>query len=288
MVESIGELRKICESLNPSNKKYPLVYWRKISIYFTKLLLYTSISANQVTILGALIGVIGGTMLAFGNWYTFTGALLLHLHLIFDCVDGEVARYRKGESLTGTYLELLCHQIVNPLVFMGISFNLYNVFHDPKVFIFGFSAILSRMLMGFAEGCKVQVAFSEWFRARNRSGENTNKRQLRGHGKEDKTPPASDSDEKTYLASRSQVLYKISRIIFNFHGQTMRNNFILLASLIDMAIPLVMIGPLEVNLMYIVLVFYGTFSHLLWLALVSLAVKTKSYDKLYSSLFNAR
>jgi len=286
MVESLKELRKICEGPDPLNKKYPLVYWRRISIYFTKLLLYTSITANQVTILGALIGVIGGTMLAFGNWYTFTGALLLHLNLIFDLVDGEVARYRKGESLTGIYLELLCHHIVNPLVLVGISFNVYTVFHDPTVFIFGFSAIFSRMLMSLAERCKVQAAFSKYLRAHARvRGENADKCQLGGQCKDDKIPPASDSDEATYLASRSQVLYKISRIILHgLHGQTMRNNLILLASLTDMVIPLMMIGSLKLNLMYILLIFYGTFSHLLWLALVFLAVKTKSIDKLYSLL----
>jgi len=289
MVESIGELRKICQGADPSNRKFPMVLWRKVSIYFTKLFLYTSITANQVTILGALIGVIGGTMLAFGNWYTFTGALLLHLHLIFDCVDGEVARYRKGESLTGAYVELLCHHIVNPLVFMGFSFNVYNVFQDPKVFIFGFSAILSRMLMSIAGRCKVQAVFSEYVRAHSRSGQDANKFQLRCHGKEDKIPPPSDPDEKTYLASRSQVLHKISHIIYIcIAGQTMRNNFILIASLIDMAIPLIIIGPLKLNLMYILLIFYGTFSHLVWLSLVFLDVKTKSIDKLYSMLFNAR
>jgi len=283
MVEPIGELRKICQNSRKYAKKYRMNPWRKVSIYFTKALLYTNITANQVTILCALIGVLGGILLAFGNWYSIAGALLLHLHVIFDFVDGEVARYRKSESLTGIYLDLLCHHIVNPIVFVGISFNVYNVFHDPNVFIFGFSAILSRKLIVLTRQCKFQAIFYGYFY--HRSGENVNKRQLRGQGKEGKIPPASDFDEKTYLASRSQVLYKISHITLILQGQFMRDILILLASLTGMAIPLTMIGSLKLNLMYIVLIFYGTFSHLLWPALVFLAIKTKSIDKLYSLLF---
>ena len=232
------------------------------------------------------MGVIGGTLLAFGTWYTFTGALLLHLSFVFDLVDGEVARYRKSESLTGIYLELLCHHIVNPLVLMGISFGVYNIFHDPKVFIFGFSAILSRKLVDLTRQCRFQAVLSGYFH--HRSEENANKCQFRGHGKGDEILLVYGSEEKTYLTSRSQILYKISHIVLMLHGPVLISPIILLASLTDMVVPLMMIGPMKLNIMYVVLIFYGTFSHLVWLGLMFLTVKSKSIEKMYSLLLRAR
>src|SRR3989344_2789913 len=68
MVESIKELREIC--YKGSKGRRPLyMEWvtMKISIYVTKLLLYTPIRADQVTISMILLAIIGSVFMAFGN-----------------------------------------------------------------------------------------------------------------------------------------------------------------------------------------------------------------------------
>jgi len=283
MVESIGELRKICaKSHDPDEKRYLLIFWRKISIYFTKLLLYTSITANQVTILGTLVGIFAGVLLAYGNLYTLIGALLLHLSFIFDLVDGEVARYRKSGSIIGIYLELLNHHIVIPFVLICISFMVYDVFHDPKVFIFGFSAVLSQWLIMIVREGKYITVFLQHKATKERSS----KDHPRVYYKEKISPGVLFEEEKIYLTSKSHIIFKISKIILESHGIILTSNIILFASLIDMAIPWIVIWPLKLNVMYLFLIFRGTFSHFLWLGLMFLTVKTKSLDKMYSLLFN--
>lgn len=142
MVESIKELRAICQSENPPHGYIKHVS-RRISIYTTKLLLYTPITANQVTLLWILLGVASGILFSFGNyWYSIVAALLINLSEELDYVDGEIARYRGMSSPLGQYLDRLGHVIVYPTLFMGISYGVYNNFHNPIIFIFGCLAFL--------------------------------------------------------------------------------------------------------------------------------------------------
>ena len=141
MVESIKELKKICQKGN--DNWYDRYFIRKISICITKLLLRTEVTANQISGLSILIGIIAGIFFVFGNyWYTLAGALVLVLSNIVDCVDGEIARYRKSASIAGKYIESLNDYIVHPFIFVCISFGLYNIFNNVFIFVLGFLIVL--------------------------------------------------------------------------------------------------------------------------------------------------
>jgi len=279
MVESIRELRETCRSPNAERERsISMVLGRKVSIYFTKLLLYTNITANQTTVLDVLIGIIAGMFLVYGNrLFTLIGALLLQLYFIFDLVDGEVARYRKSSSLTGVYLERLGHYIVPPFIFMCIAFGLYNTFEDIWIFALGFSASLSLMLLKLVQECKLLVVLYP---------------RLNPHYQESVAKISeikakkSEHEEQIYLASSSPtIMYNTIRLSYKFF--TNWHNVIFVASLVDMIVPVMMIGSLSLNTMYVILFLYGIFSPFVWIGWMFLAVKTKSPDKLYHSLFDA-
>jgi len=67
--ESIKELRKICQESRYENEGgmpwFERIFFRRISIYFTKLLLKMGISANQATLISFFIGIIGGSFFCF-------------------------------------------------------------------------------------------------------------------------------------------------------------------------------------------------------------------------------
>lgn len=90
--------------------------------YITKLFLYTNLTPNQITIvwffmqLAALPLVLKGTY-----WSILAGTALFQFATIIDCVDGQVARYRKTSSLMGTYLDQFVHNITNPAFFICLS-----------------------------------------------------------------------------------------------------------------------------------------------------------------------
>ena len=166
MVESIKELKKICQKEN--DNWYGRYFVRKISIYITKLLLKTEVTPNQISGLSILIGIIAGIFFVFGNyWYTLVGALLLLLSNIVDCVDGEIARYRKSASVAGKYIESLNDYIVHPFIFVCISFGLYNIFHNIFIFVLGFLIVL----FSYTPSCLIDIIFQnniKFFRPQKR------------------------------------------------------------------------------------------------------------------------
>lgn len=138
MVESIRELREICGS----KKKQPLymeLVSMKISIYITKLLLYTKISADYVTMSMIVLLIIGSIFMAFGSlWSILVGILIIHFTIILDNVNGEVARYWKEDGLIGTFLEQVYHNIAVPLVFFMLAFGVFLRTGYAPILIFGF------------------------------------------------------------------------------------------------------------------------------------------------------
>ena len=148
MVKPIKELRKICSS----KKKQPLymeLVSMKISIYITKLLLYTGMSADYVTLTMILLLVIGSIFMSFGDlWIILTGILIIHFTIILDNVNGEVARYWKEDGLIGTFLEQVYHNIVTPFIFLALSYGVFLKTNFPSAIIFGFlCAIFGRPLV---------------------------------------------------------------------------------------------------------------------------------------------
>lgn len=110
---------------------------RKISIHITRVLVKRKISPNQVTLTGFLITILAGVFLFFGEPpYLLIGAVLLFLGDIFDCVDGEVARYGQSESLVGAYLDELTGLIKPIYVMIALSFGIYNSLHNVTIFAF--------------------------------------------------------------------------------------------------------------------------------------------------------
>ncbi|MFH0868040.1 MAG: hypothetical protein V1831_01895 [Candidatus Woesearchaeota archaeon] len=140
MVESIKELRKIC--YKGSTKKRPLymeLVTMKISIYVTKLFLYTPIHADHVSMLMVLLILAGSGMMAFGSiWLMFIGATLMHFTVVLDNVNGEVARYRKEGSLMGSFLEEFYHTISIPFIFFSLGYGIFLHTGIELALLFGF------------------------------------------------------------------------------------------------------------------------------------------------------
>lgn len=142
MVESAKELREICYA-NSKGKRplYMELFTMKVSIYVTKLLLYTPIRADQVTISMMLISIIGSALLATGILkYMLIGILIIHFTIILDNVNGEIARYRKEGNMTGTFLEFFYHEITATLLFFSAAYGVFLQTGSKSVLIFGFLA----------------------------------------------------------------------------------------------------------------------------------------------------
>lgn len=142
MVESIEELKKICHN-NARFTDRPWWYrlYRTTSIRCTRLILLSGIkiNPNYITLLEVIIGITGSLLLLSSHPILLTvGFVFLFTAYLFDCMDGELARYYKEFSSAGSYLDEVGHAIVDPLLFTVLALNIY--FHSPSTLV---------MLMGF-------------------------------------------------------------------------------------------------------------------------------------------
>jgi len=281
MVESIEELRKICQSIDKKKESlsYSVIFARKISIYFTKLLLYTNITPNQVTLLCTLIGMVACLFFVNGNpWYMIIGALLLELWYIFDHVDGEVARYRKNTTLTGVYLDFLSHYIVHPFIFVCASFGIYNVFNDVRVFVFGFSAALSMALIDLTKDCVYKAVLVTYilpeYEANNPQKPHKNAAKIK-----------ENKNQKGQVRMSSPTLYETAQFVIAFFRIPRIMHIILIASLLNLAIPQIAIYTFEFNTLYIILLLQGVITPIIAVGIIAFYVRNKFTEELYYSIY---
>ncbi len=165
MVESIKELRKICQQPPPELPFLTKIYNRTVkflSIYMTKILIYTPITANQLNFIMFIMALVGIFLLSTADYfYVILGVIILHFEAFLDAVDGEIARYRKQQSPLGAFIDQLINSPIESLAFLAITINVYRTNSSLSVIIFGFLASIFMILTGVIKKFKHEVVFME-------------------------------------------------------------------------------------------------------------------------------
>ena len=92
-------------------------YQRAISPYLTLILLRLGASANQVTLLMIATGIGAALVLLIpGLPGGILAVLLGQLQMLWDCCDGEVARWRQTSSPAGVFLDRVGHYATEALI----------------------------------------------------------------------------------------------------------------------------------------------------------------------------
>ena len=120
-IRKIGQPREILATHSP----YSIHVLRKVSPYFTKFFITHGITANHVSILGILIGILSAIMFFSGTPLMLVGCLLYQLWNLFDSIDGEIARVTDTKTLSGKYLETIGEAIAECcfVLFLGIGLS---------------------------------------------------------------------------------------------------------------------------------------------------------------------
>lgn len=145
----IQEMREVCQQrrLNAKGKMVWAGHWfntlfvRHFSIYITWLFVKMGISANAVTFLMIPMALIGVALsVPHVLWVNILGFFLLILAEVFDCVDGEIARWMKKSSLKGLYLDLVSHVLCNAPLSIMCALHLYVLNGQIRYMILAFFA----------------------------------------------------------------------------------------------------------------------------------------------------
>jgi phosphatidylglycerophosphate synthase len=98
------------------------LYQRRISPYLTRVLIGTAITANGVTVLMILTGAAAGAALLLpGLVGAVLAALLGQLQMLWDCCDGEVARWRETFSPVGFFLDKVGHTVAESAIPLALG-----------------------------------------------------------------------------------------------------------------------------------------------------------------------
>lgn len=93
------------------------LYQRRLSPYLTRILIGTSLTANAVTVLMILTGAAAGIALLLpGLLGAVLGAFLAQMQMLWDCCDGEVARWRGTSSPAGMFLDKVGHYTAESVI----------------------------------------------------------------------------------------------------------------------------------------------------------------------------
>lgn len=256
MVESIKELRKICQK---PLKEYNLLregIWRIPSIYITKLMLYTSVMPNQVTFFMIFCGFFATFFFSLGNYWSFVvGALVLEFVYVLDGVDGEIARYRKISSSTGVFLDLVSHISNTAIPFIGLTIGLYKINLGLKVAVFGLLASTFAVCNFDVQLLKHHVIFKELIKY------------AKGEKSYKKISAKRIKPEEKLKENFFKQFFK--RLIIPFYDVFLITQIIMFAAIFDK--------------LYWVLVFYGLTFPIVWFIkfLYEYKIGTVDYDFLF-------
>ncbi len=163
---TIAQLREVCQPVSVtgrSNAEHWVadLYLRRISPYLTRALLKTPITANGVTYLMITTGIsislalqisgITGLVLAF---------LLSQLQMLWDCCDGEIARWRETQSPKGVFLDRVGHYLTESFIPIALA---YRISKDNYELLF-LAALVSVFILlnkGFNDSVHVARAYSQ-------------------------------------------------------------------------------------------------------------------------------
>lgn len=145
--KTISELRKDCQHTLSTWDSQPWLFLqiRKVSIYFTWILLHSPLTPNGITLVAIAGGVLTGVLFAFGFW--ITGLVTLFVVVTLDFSDGEVSRYRGTTSKEGSYLDKIYTFAVHPSPIAGMALGVYH--SDPTGWVLGagFTNVISVFLL---------------------------------------------------------------------------------------------------------------------------------------------
>ena len=128
--------------LKKEGDEYTMRYLvRPLSRLPSRLLIqYTSITPNQVSVFSFFLAAVSAAFFIRGGFSNQVIAVIFSLlYLIFDCVDGNIARAKQLKSLKGHWLDGVGGFIITPALLFCLLWGM----HDRSLFVLGSAAMLA-------------------------------------------------------------------------------------------------------------------------------------------------
>ncbi|MFM8329193.1 MAG: CDP-alcohol phosphatidyltransferase family protein [Actinomycetales bacterium] len=163
---TIAQLREVCQPASVtgrSNAEHWVadLYLRRVSPYLTRLLLKTPITANGVTYLMIATGVSISLALQISGMAGLIVAFLLsQLQMLWDCCDGEIARWRESQSPKGVFLDRVGHYLTESFIPIALAYRISNDNYE-LLFLAALVSVFILLNKGFNDSVHVARAYSQ-------------------------------------------------------------------------------------------------------------------------------
>jgi phosphatidylglycerophosphate synthase len=119
------------------------------------------LTPNLITLISFIIALVATVFIVLGGPTNFiVAAVLIHLSHVFDCMDGQMARYRKTSSLSGGFYDKLTDQIQVTLWFGAIGYAAYSQSHNVLPVFLAFTGVAFYSLRGYIKYVTIYTEMS--------------------------------------------------------------------------------------------------------------------------------
>ena len=207
------------------NHIFSITNW--IAPFVTKLLLYTNLSANHISIIAFIFVFISTPFIAFGGyWYVLIGALLMQTSVILDNSDGAVARIKGTADKFGNFYCGFLHHFMSPVLIAALSINSYRFFNNVIFLMIGLLTIILMFLNLYSRIIKDKHAV-EYSLRYNKKIKASQEFDLLSIGDKNKIC-------KSYLLCDAQKYKFITNVIYFFNSYSHLNTFVLILAIFNL------------------------------------------------------
>lgn len=112
------------------------------------LLIKTPVSANMITYSTFFIAVISGYFFSRGSYsYNLAGMAIFQVALLFDFVDGEIARAKSTVSFYGDWVDSVLDRLKDIVVIGCVAWGLSRTENQSNMWILGFILISVKLMI---------------------------------------------------------------------------------------------------------------------------------------------
>lgn len=149
-MESLSELRaKVQLPVRRYNDVAGMLLGDHLSIHVTRLFVAWRISPTVATLSMLVCGLAGSVLLVFDGGWAVAGFALVLAYYVFDCVDGEVARYHRIERLIWGYHDFLFHLYVKVAFFTCLGIYAARFTGQTWTFFLPYAALIGVLFQKF-------------------------------------------------------------------------------------------------------------------------------------------
>ena len=109
-----------------------------------------SITPNIVTTSSLLLCFIAAFLISKGTMTCLiVGSVLVQLVFVLDCLDGQLARYRKQSSNFGAWYDRVTDRVKDFLIYFSIAYGHYAIYQDWKIWPLGMTSLFFIYLLDY-------------------------------------------------------------------------------------------------------------------------------------------